>query len=1307
MKLTVWGVLALSVPILSAAPVITSATPNTVNAGSPGYTVTVQGSSFVQGSVVDWAGTALATTVVSANQLSATVPASLLTTSGQFALTVTNPDASVSNGVAMIVNPVLSSISPGGAPVGSSNFSVTGTGIGFTPTDQLVFVNGGGTQWNLATTYVNSSTLSGVIPAAALTALGPAGVMVMDRTAGTSSGQQTFQLLSPTIGALSPNTISAGSPAMTLIVAGYGFVQGAVVQWNGSSLPTTFFSASQLNVSVSASLIANPGTNTITVISGGVTSNSAALAVTATPALTVASPNPVDAGGSAFTLTVTGTGFVPGSVVNWAGAALTTSYLSASTVIATVPASAIALSGNFLLTVTNPGGIVSSNNYTMTVQPVLQSISPSSAPAGSSSLTLTATGAGFVRTDVLYFTGAGALVTTFVNSTTLSAPIPAAYLANTGSASVYVGDSGAAAGSRLLTFAITPPPPPTITVASPTPVDAGGPAFTVTVAGSGFVSGSIVNWAGTPLTTTYLSGSTLLANVPASSIAVSGKYMLTVTNPGAVNSTNSYGIYVNPVLQAVTPNTAPAGGSGVTITATGVGFVPADVVYFNASGPQWPLVTTFVNSTTLSAVVPAAALANAVSATVYVINSVPGTGASGVLPFTIASSALSVTSATPAVVAAGGATFPLTITGSGFVSGAVVNWSGTPLTTTYQSATLLNATVPASLVSTSGKYLVTVTNPGGVVSTNNFPMTVTPGLTTITPNSAPAGSPALTVTATGIGFTAADVLSFGSQGPLSTTFVSSTTLTAVVPATALANAGSASVSVTDTFATSVLLPFTITPPGAPSITETGPLSVNAGGPAFTLTVNGSGFVQGSIVNWAGTPLTTTYQNASTLTASVPNFLADLSGSFPVIVTNPGGSSSSSWAFNVNPVFTSVTPASVPAGSAGITLTATGVGFVPSDAISLITTTRVALATTYVSPTTLTAFIPAATLLNPASAVLVIGSFPPFGPSSGTLPFAIAAPSITGLNPNVVTAGSPSFILTVTGSNFAPGSTVQWNGSPLSTTFVDAAHLTAVVPAALITGIGTASVGVAIGSGLTNSLPFTTVAAPVPTSQTSYIVNVASALPAIAPGSIISIYGSNLGLGNAAAAATPPTFLNGTTVAINNIPIPLLFASPFQINAQVPYQTPAGNATLSIQVNGNSSAAIPFTVTPTAPGVFTFLQTNHALVQNYPDYSLNSSSNPAKPGQYVVAYLTGQGLLDNPVPTGAPAPSSPLSRPQAPVVAKIGGEPATVYFAGMVPGFVGLLQMNVLVPNVPAGDQPFEVTIGGVAANPTVISVGTN
>ena len=75
-----------------------------------------------------------------------------------------------------------------------------------------------------------------------------------------------------------------------------------------------------------------------------------------------------------------------------------------------------------------------------------------------------------------------------------------------------------------------------------------------------------------------------------------------------------------------------------------------------------------------------------------------------------------------------------------------------------------------------------------------------------------------------------------------------------------------------------------------------------------------------------------------------------------------------------------------------------------------------------------------------------------------------------------------------------------------------------------------------------------------------------------------------------------------------------------------------------------------------------------------------------------------------VVTGDVAPSSPLSFPVAPVLVKIGGKLATVQFAGLAPGFVGLLQLNVQIPDVAAGELPFEVSVGGVNAAATVISI---
>jgi hypothetical protein len=130
-----------------------------------------------------------------------------------------------------------------------------------------------------------------------------------------------------------------------------------------------------------------------------------------------------------------------------------------------------------------------------------------------------------------------------------------------------------------------------IVSASPNQVDAGGAAFTVTVSGAGFLAGSVVKWAGTPLPTSVQNAGQLSAAVPASLIASSGAYSLTVVNPDGTVS-NSIGIIVQPVLTAISPNSATVGASGVTITATGVGFVPTDVLAISQSNTRSNLPTT-------------------------------------------------------------------------------------------------------------------------------------------------------------------------------------------------------------------------------------------------------------------------------------------------------------------------------------------------------------------------------------------------------------------------------------------------------------------------------------------------------------------------------------------------------------------------------------------------------------------------------------------------------------------------------------------------------------------------------------------
>ena len=168
--------------------------------------------------------------------------------------------------------------------------------------------------------------------------------------------------------------------------------------------------------------------------------------------------------------------------------------------------------------------------------------------------------------------------------------------------------------------------------------------------------------------------------------------------------------------------------------------------------------------------------------------------------------------------------------------------------------------------------------------------------------------------------------------------------------------------------------------------------------------------------------------------------------------------------------------------------------------------------------------------------------------------------------------------------------------------------------------------------------------------------------------------------------------------INATPIPLVFASPGQINAQVPYKIAPGKATLTIQAGDLQSAAVPFDVQPVAPGVL-------PVISNAADGSVNSSAKPARPGEYVTVWVTGQGPVDPPVDTGAAAPSDPLSLPLARVQAQIGGTNADVLFAGMAPGMAGVMQVNLKVPPIPAGDQPLLLTVGGIPANPVTVSVG--
>jgi uncharacterized protein (TIGR03437 family) len=198
---------------------------------------------------------------------------------------------------------------------------------------------------------------------------------------------------------------------------------------------------------------------------------------------------------------------------------------------------------------------------------------------------------------------------------------------------------------------------------------------------------------------------------------------------------------------------------------------------------------------------------------------------------------------------------------------------------------------------------------------------------------------------------------------------------------------------------------------------------------------------------------------------------------------------------------------------------------------------------------------------------------------------------------------------------------------------------------------------------------------------------------ISPGTLFTIFGQNFSNATTGAPRLPlPAGLGGAAVSVNGIPAPLLWVSPAQINAQAPIEIKAGSANVQVQTVGGTAISLqPALVTDAAPGIFSLSGTGIGPgVIAHADFSIVSKASPAKPGEVVILYATGLGKTNPAIAAGKAGNGEPTVL--TPTVS-IGGQPASVLFSGSAPGFAGLYQLNVQVPNVPAGDQPVLLTIG--------------
>ena len=247
---------------------------------------------------------------------------------------------------------------------------------------------------------------------------------------------------------------------------------------------------------------------------------------------------------------------------------------------------------------------------------------------------------------------------------------------------------------------------------------------------------------------------------------------------------------------------------------------------------------------------------------------------------------------------------------------------------------------------------------------------------------------------------------------------------------------------------------------------------------------------------------------------------------------------------------------------------------------------------------------------------------------------------------------------------------------------------------------------------------------------------------VAPGSIVSIFGAGFGSQDV-PSLFPSTNASGTTVQFGNAPAPLfaVAATSGQINALVPTElSTTGTVDLTVKSASGMSVAQKVNLAPVSPGIFFYsdpwMPWRHnavAVIANTSWIAMPQSmaagmglptdcavlgpaalcGQPAHAGDYLVIYTTGLGKATPggdrnaaSIPTGSVAPVSgnPLYLTVEPPTVKISGTPAPVLFSGVVPGYAGLYQVNVRVPDFGpkvGDDVPIEVSIGGVTDSATI------
>lgn len=233
------------------------------------------------------------------------------------------------------------------------------------------------------------------------------------------------------------------------------------------------------------------------------------------------------------------------------------------------------------------------------------------------------------------------------------------------------------------------------------------------------------------------------------------------------------------------------------------------------------------------------------------------------------------------------------------------------------------------------------------------------------------------------------------------------------------------------------------------------------------------------------------------------------------------------------------------------------------------------------------------------------------------------------------------------------------------------------------------------------------------SAQSIVHSATQTVEALAPNTIATIYGTNLAFSTGSAegykaGSVLPTSLAGVTLLVNGQPAHLFFVSPTQINFLIPYELTAGTALVTVTRNSLAGPTIKVVLNATSPGVFPILSTDgspNTVIATHLNGSLVLAGNPAVAHEIIVLYVAGLGRVTPDTVSGKLITSAASIVAASQLQITLANTPvpaANVLYAGLAPGFAGLYQINLRLPDTLTANPEIRVVVAGQTSQAQVV-----